>query len=215
MQPLSSERTRTAPSRPGRLPRRCCAAGRARFFAASLLLPRSVREPASALYAFCRLADDAVDLEGDRVAALAQLRERLERAYEGRPLPFASDRALADVVARFAIPRALPEALLEGFEWDAAGRRYDDLSGLYAYAARVAGTVGAMMALLMGVRGAGGAGPRLRPGRGDAAHEHRPRRRRGRARRSAVPAARVAARRRASTPTLASRGPCSTPRSDR
>jgi phytoene synthase len=122
------------------------------FFAASLLLPPSVREPASALYAFCRLADDAVDLEGDRAAALAQLRERLERAYEGRPLPFASDRALADVVARFAIPRELPEALLEGFEWDAEGRRYDDLSGLYAYAARVAGTVGAMMALLMGVR---------------------------------------------------------------
>jgi phytoene synthase len=122
------------------------------FFAASLLLPRSVREPACALYAFCRLADDAVDLEGDRVAALAQLRERLERAYAGNPLPIAADRALAEVVARFAIPRALPQALLEGFEWDAAGRRYDDLAGLYAYAARVAGTVGAMMALLMGVR---------------------------------------------------------------
>ncbi|HKX94980.1 MAG TPA: squalene/phytoene synthase family protein, partial [Methylibium sp.] len=28
------------------------------FFAASLLLPRAVREPASALYAFCRMADD-------------------------------------------------------------------------------------------------------------------------------------------------------------
>ena len=31
------------------------------FLAASFLLPRSVHEPASALYAFCRLADDAVD----------------------------------------------------------------------------------------------------------------------------------------------------------
>jgi phytoene synthase len=122
------------------------------FFAASLLLPRSVREPASALYAFCRLADDAVDLESDPLAALDHLRERLARAYDGDPLPYASDRALADVVSRFAIPRTLPEALLEGFEWDAAGRRYDDLSGLHAYAARVAGTVGAMMALLMGVR---------------------------------------------------------------
>jgi phytoene synthase len=151
MQPLSSERTRTAPSDLAAC-RELLRGGSRTFFAASLLLPPSVREPASALYAFCRLADDAVDLEGDRAAALAQLRERLERAYEGRPLPFASDRALADVVARFAIPRELPEALLEGFEWDAEGRRYDDLSGLYAYAARVAGTVGAMMALLMGVR---------------------------------------------------------------
>jgi phytoene synthase len=42
--------------------------------------------------------------------------------------------------------------LLEGFAWDAEGRRYETLEELEAYAARVAGTVGAMMALLMGVR---------------------------------------------------------------
>jgi phytoene synthase len=44
------------------------------------------------------------------------------------------------------------DALLEGFEWDASGFKYDTLEDLCAYAARVAGTVGAMMALLMGVR---------------------------------------------------------------
>ncbi|MEC8197179.1 MAG: squalene/phytoene synthase family protein, partial [Pseudomonadota bacterium] len=32
------------------------------FHAASRLLPASVRDPALALYAFCRLADDEVDL---------------------------------------------------------------------------------------------------------------------------------------------------------
>ncbi len=125
------------------------------FFAASLLLPRAVREPASALYAFCRLADDAVDLDGG-AGAVDGLRERLDRVYAGAALPIAADRALAVVVARYRIPRALPEALLEGFEWDAAGRRYDTLDELQAYAARVAGTVGAMMALLMGVRSAEG-----------------------------------------------------------
>ena len=31
------------------------------FFMASLLLPDRVREPARSLYAFCRVADDAVD----------------------------------------------------------------------------------------------------------------------------------------------------------
>lgn len=123
------------------------------FFAASLLLPERVREPATGLYAFCRLADDAVDLGGDGAEeALDGLRERLERAYEGRPLPFPVDRAFADVVAGHAVPRALPEALLEGFAWDAAGRRYEDLADVRAYAARVAGTVGAMMAVLMGAR---------------------------------------------------------------
>ncbi|HMS81474.1 MAG TPA: squalene/phytoene synthase family protein, partial [Burkholderiaceae bacterium] len=33
------------------------------FLAASRLLPASVRDPATALYAFCRSADDAVDLD--------------------------------------------------------------------------------------------------------------------------------------------------------
>jgi phytoene synthase len=122
------------------------------FFAASFLLPRRVREPASALYAFCRLADDAVDLEVRNAPAIGALRERLARVYEGRPSPIAADRAFADVVAAFDIPRVLPEALLEGFEWDAAGRRYETLNELNAYAARVAGTVGAMMALVMGAR---------------------------------------------------------------
>jgi len=124
------------------------------FFAASLVLPRRVREPATALYAFCRVADDAVDIEGGRLAVLTRLNERLSLAYQGQPLPLAVDRAFADTVARFAIPRSLPEALLEGLAWDALGRRYETFSELGAYAARVAGTVGAMMAVLMGARSA-------------------------------------------------------------
>jgi phytoene synthase len=119
------------------------------FFAASMLLPRRIYEPAAALYAFCRLADDAIDLDGGHVAGL---RMRLGRAYDGCPLPIPADRALAAVVARHAIPRALPEALLEGFAWDAGGRRYETLEDLQAYAARVAGSVGAMMAVLMGTQ---------------------------------------------------------------
>jgi phytoene synthase len=60
--------------------------------------------------------------------------------------------ALAEVVARHAVPHALPAALLEGFEWDTAARQYQTLEALHDYAARVAGAVGAMMALVMGVR---------------------------------------------------------------
>jgi 15-cis-phytoene synthase len=122
------------------------------FHAASKVLPRRVSDPAIALYAFCRLADDAVDLGDNRAAAVARLRERLDRAYRGQPMDQAADRAFADVVARFSIPREIPEALLEGLAWDAEGRRYATLPDLYAYAARVAGTVGAMMTLVMGQR---------------------------------------------------------------
>lgn len=124
------------------------------FAAAARLLPAGVRDSAIALYAFCRLADDAIDLAPPErhATALAWLHERLDRAYAGRPMAIPADRAMADVVARHGIPRALPAALLEGFAWDAAGRRYGDLAALEAYAVRVAGTVGTMMAVIMGVR---------------------------------------------------------------
>lgn len=124
------------------------------FYLASLLLPAKVREPSYALYAFCRLADDAVDGQatGCGLAAVARLRARLDAVYDGRPENVAVDRAFTEVVERYAIPRVLPEALIEGFAWDAEGRRYETLSDLQAYGVRVAGSVGAMMALLMGAR---------------------------------------------------------------
>jgi phytoene synthase len=121
------------------------------FLAASKLLPRRVRDSACALYAFCRSADDAVDLDTvDELAAVERLRVRLARLYAGDPMSTPSDRAMARVVVRHDLPRELPEALLDGFEWDARGRRYETIEALYDYGARVAGTVGAMMAVLMG-----------------------------------------------------------------
>ncbi|MEM1374240.1 MAG: phytoene/squalene synthase family protein [Pseudomonadota bacterium] len=122
------------------------------FHTASKLLPARVRDPALALYAFCRLADDAVDLGDDETAAVLSLQERLNLAYEGRPKNTPYDRAFAAMVEDNEMPRALPEALLEGLAWDALGKEYQTLSGVFAYSARVAAAVGAMMTVLMGVR---------------------------------------------------------------
>jgi len=122
------------------------------FHAASLLLPARVREPATVLYGFCRLADDAVDEQGGRAEAIDRLRERLDRVYAGRPLALPTDRALAAVVAAYAMPRALPDFLIEGLAWDVDGRDYEHFDELLGYAARVAGAVGAMMSLLMETR---------------------------------------------------------------
>ena len=122
------------------------------FFAASHLLPARVRDPALALYAFCRLADDEVDLKSDKTGSVLALRDRLELVYDGRPRNSAPDRAFASVVADFEMPRALPDALLEGLAWDAEERRYQSLSDVFGYSARVAAAVGAMMTVLMGVR---------------------------------------------------------------
>lgn len=125
------------------------------FHAASRLLPARVRDPALVLYAFCRLADDAVDEGGpDKAGAVLGLAERLDRVYAGQPRNAPADRALAAVVEAHQMPRTLPDALLEGLAWDAQGFRPETLSQVLDYAARVASAVGAMMAVLMGVRDA-------------------------------------------------------------
>lgn len=124
------------------------------FHAASRLLPSRVRDPALALYAFCRLADDAVDDSDDKATAVLALRDRLDLVYGGRPRNAPADRAFAAVVQDFEMPRVLPEALLEGLAWDAFSRRYDSFPDLRSYCARVASAVGAMMCVLMRVRDA-------------------------------------------------------------
>lgn len=123
------------------------------FFAASRLLPARVRASSIALYAFCRVADDLVDDGGMCITeAMALLHHRLDRIYAGQPQPHVEDRALAIVVQQHELPRALLDALLDGFAWDAQGRRYETLEDLHDYGARVAGSVGAMMCWIMGVR---------------------------------------------------------------
>ncbi len=124
------------------------------FYAASLLLPSAMRTPAYALYAFCRLSDDAVDVGDGRRGAVERLQARLDAIYAGRPEEDPVDRSFADTVLGRRLPKALPEALLEGMAWDVEGRRYQTLDDLYDYCARVAGSVGAMMAALMGARDA-------------------------------------------------------------
>lgn len=127
------------------------------FHAASRLLPAGVRDRAIVLYAFCRLADDAVDDSQHKAAAVLSLHDRLDLAYAGRPRNAPADRAFAELVAQVDMPRALPEALIEGLAWDAEHRTYASFPELCDYAARVAAAVGAMMCVLMGVRDA----PRL------------------------------------------------------
>lgn len=126
------------------------AGGSRSFRVASLLLPARIARPAAALYAFCRVADDLIDRDGGGTDAVRALGRRLDAICAGRPGPWPADRAFAAVVERHGIPHALPAALLEGLAWDAEGRDYATLDALEAYAARVAGSVGAMMSLLMG-----------------------------------------------------------------
>jgi 15-cis-phytoene synthase len=128
------------------------ATGSKSFTAATRMLPKRLRDRVAALYGFCRLSDDAVDLGTDVQHALAGLHDRLARIYAGQPHEHPVDRAFCDLVREIDLPRAIPAALLDGFAWDAERRRYPTAEALEGYCARVASTVGVMMSLVMGAR---------------------------------------------------------------
>ena len=132
--------------------RQILAEGSKSFSAASLLLPRRMRAPAAAFYAFCRVADDLVDFSDDPGPAVVELAARLDRIYAQTPDDDPVDRAFCRVVERYAIPRAVVDALIEGFAWDADERSYETLDEVLAYCARVASAIGVVMTLFMGPR---------------------------------------------------------------
>ena len=147
------------------------------------------------------LADDLIDRDAGRRGRRSRELAADARPHLCRPARRSSfvERGFADVVSRFAIPRAVPDALIEGLAWDAAGRRYatlDDLTGLCGPRRRHgrphddAGH---------GPARAARARARLRPRRRHATDQHRARRRRGRRQRPPLPAARLAAPSPAST----------------
>ena len=115
------------------------------FYYSFLFLPRYKREAIYALYAFCRIVDDAVDqgagAPGDQRRILGEWRAELRRVYDGRPThPIAA--RLADAVRAFPIRREHLEAILEGFEMDIDRRRYATFEELSEYCYRVAAAVG-------------------------------------------------------------------------
>jgi len=132
--------------------RRALSKGSKSFSAASWFLPPAVRDPAAVFYAFCRVADDLVDDSGDPHGAVRSLRERLDKIFANAPIDDPVDRSLAVVVQRYALPRNVFDALVDGFVWDATDKAYDEIEDTVGYAARVASTVGVIMTLLMDVR---------------------------------------------------------------
>lgn len=124
------------------------------FALASHLLPPGTRHDAHSLYAYCRRADDAIDLAppGQAGHALDRLRRELDAVYTGAALPEPTAAAFQRLVLERDIPRAYPEALLHGFELDARGVSYATLFDVYRYCWCVAGSVGAMMCHVLGVR---------------------------------------------------------------
>jgi phytoene synthase len=131
------------------------------FALAAKLLPAGVRDDAMMLYGWCRHCDDVIDdqLLGFTNAPsaqtplerLAMLREKTAGALKGE-----ADEpvfiALGRVAQKHGIPERHPMELLHGFEMDVEERTYETLEDVLDYCYHVAGVVGVMMAMIMGVR---------------------------------------------------------------
>jgi phytoene synthase len=127
------------------------------FRLASLLFDRRTRERAWLLYCWCRHCDDVCDGQslghGSRearatVEEVARLTERVLAGGAVDAVPFA---ALAQVLSECPIPKVLVADHLAGFALDAAEWRPEDEDDLIRYCYHVAGSVGCMMAIVMGV----------------------------------------------------------------
>lgn len=130
------------------------------FALASKLFDPATRERAWLLYSWCRECDDIADGQdfGGAMSAVENPHERLafvrdmtERALAGTVTGDPAFDALGLVAAECRIPHQWPRDLVQGFAMDAddfSPRTTDDL---LKYCYHVAGVVGLMMAVVMGV----------------------------------------------------------------
>lgn len=126
------------------------------FRAASRLFDRDTREKARLLYCWCRHCDDVADGQtygfGNGVRGnVAVLRGKTHQAIVGQApteLPF---QALSLLLSECPIPERFLEDHLRGFALDEAGWQPVTQEDLILYCYYVAGAVGCMMAVLMGV----------------------------------------------------------------
>ncbi len=136
------------------------ARGSRSFSLASRLFDPVTRARAWLLYAWCRHCDDVMDGQAlggemmaveDPAAALASLRDGTALALAGEATGVAAFDGLAIVAAECAIPRRYIDDHLDGFALDADGWQPRTEADLIRYCYHVAGSVGCMMAIIMGV----------------------------------------------------------------
>ncbi|WP_328600566.1 phytoene/squalene synthase family protein [Pontixanthobacter aquaemixtae] len=134
------------------------------FAAASRLFDRKTRERVWLLYAWCRRCDDIADAQnmgGPREGEpgdlskpadrLKSIRALTDRAFEGQPTADVAFDAFGLVAKECGITREMAEDVIAGFALDAKEWRPRSEGDLMQYCYHVAGAVGVMMAVVMGV----------------------------------------------------------------
>jgi 15-cis-phytoene synthase len=132
------------------------AASGSSFYYSFLFLPAERRRAITALYAFCREVDDAVDEASELQLAAAKLawwRSEVAGLYAGNP-QHPVTRALQPFKEKFSITAQRLNEIIDGMEMDLTQTRYLDWAGLERYCHLVAGVVGLLAAGIFGYRNA-------------------------------------------------------------
>jgi 15-cis-phytoene synthase len=132
------------------------AASGSSFYYSFLFLPPDRRRAITALYAFCREVDDAVDEAAEMQVAAAKLAWwRTEVGNLARSAPqHPVTKALQPHRERFSIGAGHLHEIIDGMEMDLTQTRYLDWAGLERYCHLVAGVVGVLAASIFGYRDA-------------------------------------------------------------
>jgi 15-cis-phytoene synthase len=138
------------------------------FYFASHFLPRPKRDHAYAVYAFCRLLDDAAD-ESESPVAVDRFVQLLDDAFGSMSIPLMPEqprherdahattealalRAFEHTICACEIPKNYFLELAVGCRMDFTTTRYETWTELEAYCYRVAGVVGLIMCHVFGLR---------------------------------------------------------------
>src|SRR4051812_28882600 len=128
------------------------AASGSSFYYSFLFLPPERRRAITALYAFCREVDDAVDECSDAAIAHTKLswwRKEISGMLQGDPTHPVT-KALQPHIVPYGLEGKHFMAIIDGMEMDLTQTRYLDFPGLQRYCWHVASVVGILSASIFG-----------------------------------------------------------------
>ncbi|MFC1594150.1 phytoene/squalene synthase family protein [Candidatus Omnitrophota bacterium] len=121
------------------------------FYFASQFLSREKQKAAYAIYAICRLSDDAVDSPTRKGSEeLSLLKSRIDASFNHTVINDPILLAFKNTIEQYAIPKIYFDELINGMHMDLTVSRYRTFDELYHYCYQVAGVVGLMMLKVFG-----------------------------------------------------------------
>ncbi|MBE9077615.1 phytoene synthase [Romeria aff. gracilis LEGE 07310] len=123
------------------------------FYLGTRLMPEAKRRAIWAIYVWCRRTDELIDgpqSEFTTEETLDDWAAHLESLFQGQPLDDL-DVALVDTLQRFPLDMQPFCDMIEGQRMDLHRSRYETFEELQLYCYRVAGTVGLMSTVVMGI----------------------------------------------------------------